>query len=69
MSAVQVNDKFLELMSSKEPLLYNTFKDTQFIVAKGNENEIKLFFSMQLFNDAERQKIVSLFREALNIAN
>lgn len=65
MSAVNVNDKFLELMSQKEPLLYNKFKDTEFVIAKGDENEIKLFYTTKLFNDNERQKIVSLFKEAL----
>jgi|KBSSwiS6_1023812.scaffolds.fasta_scaffold40731_2 hypothetical protein len=53
----------------KEPLLYNKFKDTQFIVAKGNVSEIKLFYSTNLFNEAERNKIVALFKEALETSN
>jgi hypothetical protein len=72
MSATKVNDKFLELMSAEEPLLYNKFMGTQFFVAEGNVNgvnEIKLFYTTNLFDEVEHKKIGFLFKEALKISS
>jgi len=65
MSAQKVNDRFIELMTKKNPSLYKKVWDGGFMVIAVDTGEIKIFFSSNNLSTEEINEIMPVFYEAI----
>ncbi|MFI5130894.1 MAG: hypothetical protein ACHQFX_12910 [Chitinophagales bacterium] len=65
MAAQPVNDRFIELMMKKDPLLYEKVFDGGFMVITLNTGELKIFFSGNNLSSEEMNEIMPIFSQAV----
>ncbi len=69
MSAVTINDIFIQLMKEKEPTIFSKIKDTQFGIIQISTGEYQAFFASGSLSDNDKQKVQPLFWQAIKLAS
>jgi hypothetical protein len=65
-SAVRINDRFIQLMAQNEPEIYGKISDSQFGVVRLETGEYQAFFTPGTLSTEEKLKIQPLFWQAIN---